>query len=84
MEFRSRFNNYRSAHRNFKKNKKVLQESFHSHFEQLQHKGEEEWEIRLIDQAETVEDLRKRESFWQHELKTFQPHCLNECDLPVL
>ena len=84
VDFRLRFNNYRSAHRNFKKNKKVLQESFHSHFEQPQHNGENDWEVRLIDQAETVEDLRKRESFWQHELKTFQPDGLNECEVSVL
>ena len=84
VEFRARFNNYRSAHRNYKKNKKVLQESFHEHFERFKHNGENDWEVRLIDQAESVEDLRKRESFWQHELKTFQPDGLNECEVPVL
>ena len=34
--------------------------------------------MRLIDQTDNVEDLRKSESFWQHELDTFQPNGLNE------
>ena len=38
----------------------------------------ENWEVRLIDQTDNVEELRKRESFWQHELDTFQPNGLNE------
>ena len=40
--FRARFNNYRSAQRNFEKGKKVKQESFHVHFSKrrsLQRKG---------------------------------------------
>ena len=31
-EFRARFNNYRCTHRNYHKNMKVKQESFHTHF----------------------------------------------------
>ena len=27
--------------------------------------------MRLIDQIDNVEDLRKRESFWQHELDAY-------------
>ena len=40
-----------------------------------------DWEIALIDQAQSVNDLKRRESFWQHELDTFQPNGLNEHDV---
>ena len=42
-EFRSRFNNYRCSHRNFLRNKKVKQESFHAHFAEGLHQGESDW-----------------------------------------
>ena len=29
-----------------------------------------DWEITLIDQTESVDDLGRRESFWQYELDT--------------
>ena len=38
----------------------------------------DDWEVRLTDQTDDVEDLRKTESFWQHEMDTFQPNGLNE------
>ena len=44
--FRARFNNYRSAQRNFEKGKKVLQESFHVHFSEESHCGEKDWVSR--------------------------------------
>ena len=31
-----------------------------------------DWEITLIVQTDSVDDLRKRGSFWQYELDTFQ------------
>ena len=40
-----------------------------------------DWEITLIDQAESVDDLRRRESFWQYELDSFQSNGLNERDV---
>ena len=82
--FRARFNNYQSAQRNFEKVKKVKQESFHVHFSEEGHYGEKDWVITLIDSAENVEELRKKESFWQHELNTFQPLGLNEREVPLL
>ena len=65
-DFRPRFKNYRCAYRNFLKRKKVKQELFNAHFAEANHNGEEDWEVRLLDQTDNVEDLRKRESFWQH------------------
>ena len=60
------------------KRKKVKQEPFNTHFAEVNHNGEDDWKVRLIDQTDNVEDHRKRESFWQHELDTFQPNGLNE------
>ena len=82
-EFRVRFNNYRCAHRHYCKNMKVKQESFHAHFADGAHIGESDWEVKLIDQSVSTEDLRKRESFWQHELDTFQPNGLNEREVAL-
>ena len=84
VEFRLRFNNYRCAHRNFLKGKEVKQESFHAHYEEIGHNGESDWEFILIDQADNREDLRKRESFWQHELNTFKPIGLNDREVALL
>ena len=82
-DFRPRFDNYRCAHRNFLKRKNVKQESFHAHFVEVNHNGKDEWEVRLIDQIDNVEDLRKRESFWQHERDTFQANRLNELEVAL-
>ena len=60
--------------------KEVKQESFNAHFAEANHNGEKDWEVRLIDQND---NLRKRESFWQHELETFQPNGLNECKVAL-
>ena len=56
----------------------MKQGSFNTHFAKANHNGEEDWEVMLIDQTDDVEDLRKRDSFWQHELETFQANGLNE------
>ena len=60
----------------FKKKKKNRQESFHAHFVEVKNNGEDDWEVRLIDQNDNVEDVRKKESFWQHKLDNFQPNGL--------
>ena len=61
--FRARFNNYRSAQRNFEKGKKVKQKSIHIHFSEEGHYGEKDWVITLIHSAENVEELRKNNQF---------------------
>ena len=81
--FQSRFNNYKLAHRNFIKGNTVKQASFHAHFEDDKHYGTSDWEITLIDQTDSVDDLKRRESFWQDELDTFQPNGLNERDVTL-
>ena len=61
----------------------VKQALFHAHFEDDKHHGMSDWEITLIDQTESVDNLRRRESFWQYELDTFQPNGLNERDVAL-
>ena len=65
-------------HRKFSKRKKVKQQSFNAHFPTANDNGEDDWELRLIDQTYNVEDLTKRESFWHLELEIFLPNGLNE------
>ena len=67
-EFRARFNNCRCAHRNYCKNMKVKQESFHVYFADCVHSDEGDWELRLIDQSDSTKELRKRKSFCQCDL----------------
>ena len=61
----------------------VKRVSFHTNFEDDKHHSMSDSEITLIDQAESIDDLRKRESFWQSELNTFQPNGLNEHDVAL-
>ena len=40
--------------------------------------GTDDWQFTLIEQCETHKQLKERETFWQHRLKTFYPYGLNE------
>ena len=82
-EFRARFINYRCAHRHYRKSMKVKQESFHVYFADGVHSGEGDWKVILIDQSDSTKDLRKRVSFWQHELDIFWPNGLNEREVAL-
>ena len=75
--FRQRFANYKSC---FKRSAKqvVPQASLHRHFRQSNHKGTNDWEFVLIDEAPDLDTVRKKESFWQYKLNVFQPDGLCE------
>ena len=73
-KFRARFNNYKSV----RKKRKVSQERFREHYGQHSHNGIDDWQFTLIEQCETHEQLKERETFWQYRLKTFYPYGLNE------
>ena len=77
-KFRMRLNNYKSAHKSFKIKKRETQKLFHGHYIQDDHEGKDDWQFTLIDQCTTNAELRKREVYWQHCLKTFYPNVLNE------
>ena len=82
-KFRTRFNNYKSAHKRYLSNKKINQINFHSHYEQKGHSGISDWMVTLIDKAEDVNSLRRKEMFWQYKLNTFAPFGLNECEVSI-
>ena len=82
-KFRARANNYKSTHRNFCKshtlpNQARNQKRLHEHYLQTGHNGIDDWDITIIDQADTEKSLRKKELFWNHKLKTYAPFGLNE------
>ena len=54
-KFRTRFNNYKSVHRSYRKKHKVSQKRFHEHYGQRSHNGIDDWQFTLIEQCETHE-----------------------------
>ena len=82
-KFRSRANNYKSTHRKFLNKKEVpkqalKQKRFHDHYCTESQTGIEDWVITLIDRADTLKELRKKELYWMYKLKTYAPYGLNE------
>ena len=86
--FCSHFNNYKSGAKNvskvYSKKCNVYEEQFHRHFNSEGHYGIKDWKIIIIDRAENVLELRRRESYWQHSLDTFILDGLNECFIGIL
>ena len=62
----------------FEKANNVPKKRFHSHYQQDCHKGVNDWEVILFEKCETQKQIKERETFWQHKLKTFYPLDLNE------
>ena len=48
------------------------------HYIQDCHRGIDDWEVTLFEKCETPKQLKVRETFSQHKLKTFYPLGLNE------
>ena len=72
--------------RNFRKkqtlsNQARNQKLFHEQYLQNDHNGICDWEITIIDHAETVKSLRQKDLDWYHKLKTYAPFGLNERDV---
>ena len=85
-KFRARANNYKITHRNFRKdqilsNQARNQKRFHQHYLHNDHNAICDWEITIIDHAETVKPFRQKELYWYHKLKTYAPFGLNEGDV---
>ena len=62
---------------------KVKWESFHANFTDGVENSEGDSEERLVNQSDSTEDIKNTESFWQHELGTFQPNGLSECEVDL-
>ena len=58
----------------------LKQKRFHEHYCSDRHNGIEDWVITLIDSADTLKELRKKELYWMYKLKTYVPYGLNERD----
>ena len=70
---------YIYIHRTFGKgNPKLAQKLFHAHYCLDGHSGIEDWDFVIFEQCKTHAQLKERETFWQHRLKTFYPIGLNE------
>ena len=80
--FRTRFSNYKSCNK-YHKDKTVPQQELQEHFDLPGHSGFANFEYTLIDQGNSLEDVRKRERFWQYKLNTFLPHGLNDREVVV-
>ena len=88
--FRIRYNNYKTVHRVYVRRRKdgtlgkgpaVSQAALHAHFAQPDHNGIKDMSFKIIDCADNLTEIKKRESFWQHKLKTFIPNGLNSRDV---
>ena len=82
-KFRARANNYRSMHRSFWKeqtlsNQALNQKRFQEHYLQNDHNGICDWEITIIDLAETENSLWQKELYWHTKSRTYAPFDLNE------
>ena len=78
-KFHYRFNIYKSKHRAFRKgNQNVPQKLFCTHYCLDGHNGIEDWDFVIFEQCKTHAQLKERETYWQHILKTFYPIDLNE------
>ena len=89
LKVRARANNYKSTHRNFRKKQKLSsqarnQKHFHEHYLQNGYIWICDWEIKIIDHAETIKSLRQKELDWYHKLKTHAPFGLNDRDVYVV
>ena len=69
---RARANNYNSTHRNFRK-ELIISNQVRNWIC--------DWEITIIDHAETVKSLRQRELYWYHKLKAYAPFGVSERDV---
>ena len=59
---------------------KVKKELFYTHFENGVYSDESDREVRMIDRSDNTEDVRRRrrrQSFWESQLDTFQLNGLN-------
>ena len=54
------------AHTGPIKKHKVSQQRFREYYGQHSHNEIDDWQFTLIEQCETHEQLKERETFWQH------------------
>ena len=58
-----------------------LKKRFHEHYCSDRHSGIEDWVITLIDRADTLKELRRKELYWMYRLKTYAPYSRYKGDI---
>ena len=58
----------------------LKQKRFHEQYCSYRHNGIQGWVITLIDSADTLKELRRKELYWMYKLKTYAPYSFNERD----
>ena len=56
----------------------LKQKLFHEHYSSDRHNGIQDCVIALIDSADTLKELRRKELYWMYKLKTSALYGLNE------
>ena len=41
----------------------------------------DDWSFTIIDSANNIDSVSRKETFWQFQLNTFSPHGLNELEV---
>ena len=85
-KFCARANNYKSTYQNFQKEQELSNQTcnkkhFHEHYLQIDHNKICDWEITIIDHAETKPSLKQKGLYRYHKLKTYTAFGLNKCDV---
>ena len=81
--FSSRENNYKSTQRKVLNKEAVPKQSlkekrFSEHYWHYWHNGIENWVITLIDCADALKELGRKELYWMYKLKTYAPYGVNK------
>ena len=58
----------------------LKQKRFHEQYCSYRHNGIQGWVITLIDSADTLKELRRKELYWMYKLKTYAPYSFKERD----
>ena len=58
----------------------LKQKRFHEQYCSDRHNCIQDWVITLIVSADTLKELRRKELYWIHKLKTYTPYSLNDRD----
>ena len=59
-------------------NRKIPKKLFHNHYCLDSHLEIDDWDFNLFEQCETGQQLKRKETFWQHRLQTFYPLGLHD------
>ena len=85
-KFMSRANKYKRTQRKFVNKEAVpkqalKQKRFHEHYFSDRHNCIQDWVITLIDNANTLKELRRKELYWMCKIKTSAPYGFDEMDV---